>query len=216
MPKKKAGKSKPKSKPTRSRPAAAAPSPAPAAAGFDPTAKHEIEYVDPATLVPAPWNPRGITPEARKRLKEGIAMFGLVEPVVARREDRLIVGGHQRRELAVVEKWAKVPVVFVEGLGDAQARALAVLLNNPEAQGRFETRMLASLLLEVRKAGMDATVTGYDEEQVAALLKKLKPEAPAEFPAIPGQLAVTITCPKCGYGWTGKSGVAAPASTATS
>lgn len=198
-------KAKPsKSKNTRSRPAAAPPSPATAAAGFDPSARHRIEYVDPNTLNPAPWNPRGITPEARKRLKEGISQFGLVEPVVARREDRLIVGGHQRRELAVIEKWAKVPVVFVEGLDDAQAKALAVLLNNQEAQGRFETRMLASLLSDIRRAGGDPTSSGYDTEQVAALLKKLTPDAPAEFPAIPGQVSTLYECPKCHYEWSGK------------
>lgn len=46
-----------------------------------------IEYVAPATLKPAPYNPRRMDPAALKRLVALLDAHGFVDPIVARRSD---------------------------------------------------------------------------------------------------------------------------------
>src|SRR4051812_30599932 len=94
-----------------------------------------LAYVAPQSLVRAPYNPRTMTDEARAALKRGIEAFGLVDPLIAREEDGLLLGGHQRLQAAEELGLAEVPVAYVTGVSDQQAAALNVLLNNPSAQG---------------------------------------------------------------------------------
>ena len=129
-----------------------------------------VEYVDPATLVPAPYNPRRMTPTARLALKRGIQEFGMVDPLIVRREDRLVLGGHQRLGVLKDLGWESVPVVFVDGLDDHRAMALNVLLNNPAAGGEWDTVGLRNLLSDIDANGLDATLTGFDAAALAAHL----------------------------------------------
>lgn len=129
-----------------------------------------LEHVPPGTLQPAGYNPRTMSPGARQRLKNGIEAFGLVDPLVVRRADRLILGGHQRHAVAMELGLATVPVVYVD-VDDTQAKALNVLLNNPHAQGQWDADRLADLLRELENSELDATLTGFDEDQIAAWLE---------------------------------------------
>lgn len=99
--------------------------------------------VSAAALVLADYNPRTITPQVLASLRAGIREFGLVQPIVARRVDKLVVGGHQR--LAAVLANAEedgvgdvqVPVVWVD-LTDAKAKALNLALNKISGDWDFE------------------------------------------------------------------------------
>lgn len=137
-----------------------------------PAAALNIEHVDPRTLVPADYNPREIAPEARARLMEGLRHFGFVEPIVARRADNLIVGGHQRLDISLELGYESVPVVFVDDLSDEDAMALNVLLNNPEAQGRFNLEMLASVFDDLQQSNFNVALTGYDPQYISTLLQE--------------------------------------------
>ncbi len=132
----------------------------------------ELTHVPPHSLQPAPWNPRRISAKARARLREGIERFGFVQPLVARTEDRLLVGGHQRWDIAVELQLETVPVIFLPDLSDRQAKALAVLLNNKDAQGEWEVSSLTALLEELAESPMDALLqaTGFDEASLEKLL----------------------------------------------
>lgn len=135
-----------------------------------PPAGIQIEHVAPDSLVPAPYNPRSMTDEARARLERGIAEFGLVDPIIARREDSLVIGGHQRLTAARKLGLATVPVVYLDGVTDDRAAALNVLLNNPGAQGEWDMVRLSEMLSELDANGFDATVTGFDEGELERLL----------------------------------------------
>lgn len=137
----------------------------------------QFAYVAPQALLRAPYNPRQMSAEARAALKRGIETFGFVDPVVARAEDRLLLGGHQRLTAAEEIGLAEVPVVYVAGVSDQQAAALNVLLNNPSAQGTWDMGRLSALLSELDANGFDATLTGFDN---AALEKILAWEPPPE------------------------------------
>lgn len=58
--------------------------------------KRQIEYVKASQLKLAEYNPRTIAPDELERLMTSLLEFGFVDPVIARREDRLVIGGHQR------------------------------------------------------------------------------------------------------------------------
>ena len=151
----------------------------------------QIEYVAPAKLAPAPYNPRKIDPSALKALERGITEFGLVDPIIARRSDGLVIGGHQRLKVAQKTGIKEVPVVYLD-VTDQQAAALNVLLNNPKAQGDWDLPKLAEVLGDLDANGFDATLTGFDDKELERLLTyykgldgKTDPDDVPEPPAVP-------------------------------
>lgn len=130
----------------------------------------EITYVKLATLNPAPYNPRKMTDEARAKLRRGLEEFGIVDPFIVRRSDRLVVGGHQRLKEAIGLGFDEGPVVYLDQLTDQEAAALNVLLNNPDAQGEWDMPKLSELLSTLDAEGFDATLTGFSEERIADIV----------------------------------------------
>ena len=128
-----------------------------------------ISHVSPTSLVPHPRNPRRISPEAKTRLRRGIEALGLVDPIIARQGNQVVLGGHQRLQVAKEMGMAEVPVVFVD-VTDAQAETLLVLLNNPKAQGEWDRGKLAAILSDLDAEGQDATLTGFDLEDLGEML----------------------------------------------
>jgi ParB-like chromosome segregation protein Spo0J len=132
--------------------------------------KLQIQHVPPASLKSHPRNPRKIGAEEKAALRRGIEAFGLVEPFVARREDSIMLGGHQRLAIATELGYETVPVVFLDGLSDAEVDTLLVLLNNPKAQGSWDLPKLTGILSDLDAEGFDATLTGFDEKALESLL----------------------------------------------
>ena len=154
-----------------------------------------IEYVDPGDLVPATYNPRTITDAALRRLARLLDVHGFVDPIIARRQDKLIIGGHQRlRANAMRERPDPlVPVVFVAGVSDAKAKALNIALNNTEAQGEYDQPKLADLLIEIDTDEFDVPeVTGFAATDIASLLGEL--DDVVADPAIPEAYQVVVQC----------------------
>ena len=139
--------------------------------------------------------------DQRERLRRGIAQFGLVDPIIVRRSDRLVIGGHQRLSVAIELGFGTVPVVYLDGLNDAAAAALNILLNNPQAQGEWDFPRLTDILSELDANGFDATLTGFDTSDLTRLLAPVSgildgvdlddaPEPPTEPITKPGDLIV--------------------------
>jgi hypothetical protein len=98
-------------------------------------------------LVPAPYNPRSITPMALKGLEESVTQFGLVEPIIWNEKTGHVVGGHQRLEVLKHMGVASTEVVVVD-LNEDQERALNLTLNNDALMGTFNegvSELLASI-----------------------------------------------------------------------
>lgn len=166
-----------------------------------------IEQVEPTLLVPAPWNPRKISATARRHLRNGLERFGLLQPFIARREDHMMIGGHQRLDICVEMGHTTVPVVFVDGLSDSQAKALAVLLNNEDAQGEWNPASLSTLLAELRDDPLEDLLgaTGFDEKTLDKLLEPLSVDAetsltPREIEPIGPMVWVLIGMPSEHFG----------------
>lgn len=129
-----------------------------------------IEHVSPSALTGAAYNPRTMPAEARKRLARSIREFGFVDPVIARRSDGLVIGGHQRLVAAQELGLATVPVIFLDDIDDQRAAALNIALNNPAEQGMWDMPKLAGILSTLDAEGFDATLTGFELDEIERLL----------------------------------------------
>lgn len=138
-------RAKPDPTPTTPDPAAESPGGEVAAAGAPVVERTTMPLDD---LTPADYNPRRITPQARKALRDSVARFGLVQELVWNRRTRRLVGGHQRLDVLHSLGLKDAPVAVVD-LGPDEERALNLVLNNPEAQGMF-TRSAAAMVEELR------------------------------------------------------------------
>lgn len=130
---------------------------------MDATTPLEVRTLPLSAVTPAGYNPRKrLKPAdpAYKKLKASIQAFGLVEPLVWNARSGRLVGGHARLSILRELGHETVPVAVVD-LDDDREKALNVILNNPAAQGRYDSRKLAALLGELE--GLPAFAdTGFD------------------------------------------------------
>lgn len=138
---------------------------------------HAPGVVALGTLKRADYNPRALSADERATLRASLTTYGFVEPVVARAEDRLLVGGHQRIDVleellfeggftAAQVAAHEVPCVLVPGLSDSQAKALNLALNR--IGGEWEYTKLADVLQSI--AGDVDLVTGFGANEVSDIL----------------------------------------------
>jgi DNA modification methylase len=130
-----------------------------------------IEHVVIDDLRPDPGNPRVHPGDEMDALTRSVAEFGFVEPVVARREDGLVIGGHMRLLAARRLGHRTVPVVYVD-LPIEKARLLNVALNR--ISGDWDRELLARLLADLDATpNVDISLTGFGDDEIAKLLKSL-------------------------------------------
>ncbi len=106
-------------------------------------------------LRPPPYSVRrqlGPRSAAYRRLRESLERFGLVLPLVWNESSGHVIDGSLRLGLLREQGVRAVPVAAVR-LPAAAEKALHVLLNNPEVQGRFDRQRLRRLLEELAEGG---------------------------------------------------------------
>ncbi len=142
-----------------------------------------VEQVPIDDLRPDPSNPRQISQAELEALTRSIQEFGLVDPIIARHDDRIVIGGHQRLLAARKLGLKTVPVIFVD-LSPERAHLLNLALN--KISGSWDQELLARLLADLQPSeDLDLTLTGFTEEELAKLLRSLdhreKRERPESF-----------------------------------
>lgn len=139
-----------------------------------------FEQVPTDSLLPDPNNPRRIDPDELEALTRSIRTHGFVQPVVARRADRMVIGGHQRVKAARRAGLRHVPVLWVD-IGEAEARVLGLALN--KISGTWDEQLLARLLAELQLApDVDITLSGFSGSEVKDLLRTLEVAEKREHP----------------------------------
>ena len=117
----------------------------------------QIQQVALDTLRPSARNPRRITGSQLAALERSISQFGFVDPIVVRKADWTVIGGHQRLEAARRLGLREVPVVLVD-LTEDQARLLNLALN--KIHGDWDLEQLGEILAELRDLpSLDVTLT---------------------------------------------------------
>ena len=106
-----------------------------------------VELVPLDDLRPDPANPRRIGEDELDALERSLRQFGFVQPVLARREDRTVIGGHQRLVAARRLGLTSVPVTWLD-VSVEQARLLGLALN--KISGSWDEQLLARLLADLQ------------------------------------------------------------------
>ncbi|MGA3031598.1 MAG: ParB N-terminal domain-containing protein [Candidatus Limnocylindrales bacterium] len=131
-----------------------------------------IEEVAIDQLRPDPANPRRISEEELDSLERSIRQFGFVQPVLARREERVVIGGHQRLIAARRLGLTTVPVIWLD-ISVKQARLLNLALN--KISGSWDDALLARLLADLQtNPEIDLSLSGFGEDEIADLLRSLE------------------------------------------
>src|SRR5450759_2679659 len=131
-----------------------------------------VEEVPIDLLRPDPANPRWIGQEELDALERSIRRFGFVQPVLARREDQTVIGGHQRLVVARRLGLTTVPVTYLD-LSTEQARLLNLALN--KISGSWDEQLLARLLADLQSSlELDLSLSGFGEDEVRDLLRSLE------------------------------------------
>lgn len=126
--------------------------------------KHQsfvVRTINRELIKNAPYNPRVISDEARKRLRKKIRKSGLVEPLIWNELTGNLVGGHQRLSiLDDLEKRSDYELtVAVVKLSEPEEKKLNVFLNNSAAMGEWDEDKLAEIVKEFSAAPEDL---GFD------------------------------------------------------
>jgi hypothetical protein len=131
-----------------------------------------IELVPIDDLRPDPANPRRISEEELNALERSLRQFGFVQPVLARRDDGTVIGGHQRLVAARRLGLTSVPVSWLD-ISVEQARLLGLALN--KISGSFDDALLARLLADLQATPeLDLTLSGFNDDEVRDLLRSLE------------------------------------------
>jgi len=104
----------------------------------------KIQKVPVGDLRPADYNPRTWDKEAERQLKESIARFGIVDPLLANAAPNrkgVVIGGHFRLAVLKDMGYAEVPVVYVNIPDLEKERELNLRLN--KNTGEFDWGLLA-------------------------------------------------------------------------
>ncbi|RME52989.1 ParB/RepB/Spo0J family partition protein [Candidatus Woesearchaeota archaeon] len=146
-----------------------------------------------------PDNPRKITRKELAKLVKSIEEFGFVQPLIVNEHpDRhnIVIGGHQRLKAAKKLGLTEVPVVYVN-LPKDKEQMLNIALN--KISGEWDDLKLQNLIQEILSQNLDATITGFDEPEIAQiiaamnskeqeLLKDVVPEPPKTPKSKPGEI----------------------------
>ena len=136
----------------------------------------EYREVMRSEIHPAAYNPRKITPEARKLLKDNLKRVGLMGGLVFNENTGNLVGGHQKLDIMdEVNKYNAdtmendYPIrVEVVKLSEKEEVEQNLFLNNKNAQGTFDDDLLRDILSDT-DMNIDYAYAGLDEFDVQML-----------------------------------------------
>ena len=172
-----------------------------------------IEYMPLSKLVRAPRNPKDHDLGA---IHNSISRFNFVAPLIIDETSGKLVAGHGRLDALQAMKaqgqpvperitvedgeWL-VPVVRGVAFADPQeAEAYLVADNRTTELGGWDESMLAEVLSDL--AAEDALDgTGFDGEDLDAILANLQPPEFPEYDESVADDVEFITCPECGNRW---------------
>lgn len=127
------------------------------------TTKLEMRRV--ADLIPYVRNAREHSEEQVQQLRASLREFGFVAPLLIDTQGN-ILAGHGRLLAAKAEGMDEVPCVLVEHLTDTQRRAYILADNRLAEQASWNADLVSLELQELKEAGFDLNLTGFDESDI--------------------------------------------------
>lgn len=129
--------------------------------------KYVIERIHRSQVKGAPYNPRTITDDARRKLRDNLERVGLLSPIVWNRRSGFVVSGHQR--LSAMDALMgtddyHLNVAAVD-LDEKTEKEQNIFFNNPDAMGDWDFDKLGDMF----KEGLDVAATGFDAGDIKDL-----------------------------------------------
>ena len=132
----------------------------------------DIQRIAAPRLNPAAYNPRNDLKPGDKeyeKLKRSISEYGFLEPIIWNRQTGNVVGGHQRLKVLLDLGHTEIDCVVVD-LDLQREKALNIALN--KIQGDWDETKLAAIMADLDAEAFDVSLTGFDADEVDALLNK--------------------------------------------
>lgn len=148
--------------------------------------QHEQSSMRLGDLHGADYNPREMSDVEMKKLVRSIREFGLVQPIVVRKGDGLIVGGHQRvsatRRMLLEDgkteaqvNDTRIPVIAVKDLDDQKAKVLNLALN--KISGEWDYGKLSEVFTSFGSSEF-LEVSGFSNIEIADVQSLLNAPIP--------------------------------------
>lgn len=134
-----------------------------------------IEYISITSLVPDPRNPRVHTREQVRAIAKSIQAFGYNTPLLVENNSR-VVAGHGRLEAAKFLGMTEVPVIRLEHLTEAQAKAYMLADNKLTDRSSWDDQLLAVCLKDLQEMAVDFEIeaTGFESPEIDFRIQSLE------------------------------------------
>lgn len=128
-----------------------------------------------------PKNPRLHSPRQVRQIARSIEAFGFNVPVLVN-SDLKVVAGHGRILACQLLGWREVPVIALEHLTEAQARAFMIADNRLTENSCWNDQLLAEQLKELSVLDLDFSLeaTGFEMGEIDLRIEGLTSEAEAK------------------------------------
>lgn len=123
----------------------------------------KIEYVPVGDLKEYARNARTHDVDQVAQIAASISEFGFTNPVLIDENNELIAG-HGRTQAAITIGLQEVPAIRLEGLSDAQKRALRISDNSIALNSGWDLELLAQEVQGLDLEGFDLDILGFSDE----------------------------------------------------
>lgn len=154
----------------------------------------KIEMRPLASLIPYARNARTHSPEQVDQIAASIKEFGFTNPVLIR-DDGGIIAGHGRALAAQKLGLNEVPTICLSHLTPTQVKAYVLADNKLALNAGWDDAMLALELQELKLEEFDVNLTGFNEDEVNAILASATPEGETDPDDVPEPQKVAVTRP---------------------
>jgi ParB-like chromosome segregation protein Spo0J len=159
-----------------------------------------IAYRPLEQLIPYARNSRTHSDAQIAQLSASVSEWGFTNPVLID-EHGGIIAGHGRVLAARKLGMTEVPTIVLAGLSEAQKAAYVIADNKLAMNAGWDVEMLAAEFGRLGELGYDATLTGFNENEVQKFLESWSPTGEVEGASAidPDGYALAHKCPKCGF-----------------
>lgn len=151
----------------------------------------KIQWIDTDQLKPNPYKVRTHPKDQIDEVAESIKTFGFVVPIVADQK-KVIILGTARYLAAVKRRLQRVPVLILEDISDAKARALAIADNKIAEKAGWDRKALATELTELRELlieeDIEIEVTGFSAAEIDQIVIDMEEDSRDPADEVPLEL----------------------------
>jgi hypothetical protein len=146
--------------------------------------KLSVEYVLLSILTLDIRNPRKHPNRLIRQIAWSIKTFGFIVPVLIDRFNK-VLAGHGRIQAAKLLALEEIPIIRIENLTEAQARAFAIADNRLTENSTWDDRLLGEIFVELAALELDFSleVTGFSMGEIDLRIEGLSDSTQADIDA---------------------------------